>query len=165
MLLHWSFLFDLVYVYRGERFSTAFEIGFLLLFQWLQSPCQVFLMSRIVHDSFNDVRFVMALRCTADSEIAVLSGCRGGRQDRGRWKDPQTNGALQPPWRAPLGRCCRWVGQRVRRERPDGNGRGEEAITAEKGAATPTMPKPEAGVENSFLAPSHKVPVATAPNH
>ena len=41
LLLHWSFLFDLVCVCRGDKFSTVFEIGSLLRFQWLQIPGQV----------------------------------------------------------------------------------------------------------------------------
>ena len=43
---------------------------------------------------------------------------------------------------------------------------GKPAIAVEKGAAAATMLKPEAGAEDSSMAPSQfTIPVATAPNH
>ena len=49
---------------------------------------------------------------------------------------------------------------------PIGTEEGETEISAEKGAAAPTMPKPEAGTEDSSLAPSQcTVSVATTHNH
>ena len=43
---------------------------------------------------------------------------------------------------------------------------GETAILAEKGATAPMIPKPEAGAEDSSIAPSQfNVSLATTPNH
>ena len=57
-------------------------------------------------------------------------------------------------------------GRRTQRERSGGNRGGEVAITAEKGAPAPTMPKLEDREKDSSLAPrKFTVSVVTAPNH